>query len=161
MEASKRSDKSILYRGRQLSEAEALQLAQPDLMSGESIVAFLAASAIRQVRRFRVIAALPVIATVVIGALAFRTENARRVALARERSAQSLRLIAESRNRAGLHSLMFALEADRILPSDRTLSNLVARLEHYWYVERAWWETRGKWHPLVVSPDGAFVVTAD
>jgi WD40 repeat protein len=83
------------------------------------------------------------------------------IAEARERAAESARLIAESRNTANLRSLMFAIEADGILPSDRALANLVARVEHYWHVESAWWEPHGTWHPLVVSPDGALVVTAD
>jgi WD40 repeat protein len=79
----------------------------------------------------------------------------------RERAAQSARLVAESRNTGNLRSLMFAIEADAIMPSARTLANLVARIEHYWYVERTWWEPSGTWHRLAVTSDGTSMFTAD
>jgi len=83
------------------------------------------------------------------------------IAEARERAAQSARLVAESRNTNALRSLMFAIEADGILPSDGTISNLVQRIQYYRNIERSWWQAPGTWHPLAVAPDGKSAVTAD
>lgn len=82
-EESRRSDRSILYRGRQLKEAHALRASQPDLVAGDAIFAFLAESAAAQTRRLRLIVFLSIAATAVIGLLALRAEKDGRLALAR------------------------------------------------------------------------------
>lgn len=82
-EESGRRDKSILYRGRQLTEAQALRVAQPDLVSGNAIVGFLSASEAAQTSRFRQLAIASMVALLVIAALALQADSARRLALSR------------------------------------------------------------------------------
>ncbi len=122
-EESGRRDKSILYRGRQLREAEVLQTAQPDLVSGDAIVAFLAASFAAQTRRARIVAALAVTATVVITALAINSERARQLALARF-------VAAEARQAASTDTgLLLAVQATRISETPEAYGALLEKLD--------------------------------
>ncbi len=83
------------------------------------------------------------------------------IAKARERIAQGARLVAESRSANNLERLQYAIEAEVRDPANSTRANLIAQVEHYWYVERAWWEPLGIWHPLATSSNGSWMVTAD
>lgn len=129
-EESQRRNKSILYRGRQLADAEALRRGQPDLVAGEAILAFLAASAGEQTWRARRTTALAVIAAVIIAGLALRAEFSRRLALSRF-------VAAEARQAASPDvGLRLALQATRISETPEAFGALLERLDAQPYLRQ-------------------------
>jgi len=82
-EESRRKDRSILYRGGQLIEANALLATQSDLMNGETVFAFLNESGVAQSRRQRLMTSIAVLGAGVIGFLAVRAEYESRLAQVR------------------------------------------------------------------------------
>jgi hypothetical protein len=122
-EDSKRMDKSVLYRGRQLKEAEALRVAQPDLVSGDAIVGFLAASEAAQTQRFRQIAFASVAALVVIAFLALQAEAARQLALSRFVASEARQAPSPDTG------ILLAAQATRISDAPEAFGALLERLD--------------------------------
>jgi hypothetical protein len=128
---SSHRDTSVLYRGRQLAQAETLRAEQPDLVAGEAIVAFLSASARAQVRRARIVTGLAVFALVVISLLTVQRETSRRLALSRF-------VASEARQSPGPDtSLLLALQATRISDTPEASGALIERLDALPYLRQA------------------------
>lgn len=122
-EESGRKDRSILYRGRQLIEAEKLRAAQPDLVAGDAIVAFLSASARHQTRRALWLAGLAASAAVAIAILGVNAELSRRLAFSRF-------IAAEARQAASPDTgLLLALQATTISDTPEAFGALLERLD--------------------------------
>ena len=123
-------NKSILYRGRQLTEARALQSSQPDLMAGQAIDTFLSASAAAQTRRFRTLMIVAIAVAISIGALAVQREMSRRLALSRF-------VAAEARQAAGADmGLLMAVQATHISPTAEAFGALIERLDAQPYLRQ-------------------------
>lgn len=122
-EDSKRKDKSILYRGRQLAQAEALRTTQSDLVAGEAIVSFLAASATHQRRSAFWVAGFSIVAAVAIAGLGLGAEFSRRLALSRF-------IAAEARQAASPDTgLLLAVQATTVSDSAEGFGALLERLD--------------------------------
>lgn len=120
---SRRKNRSILYRGRQLDEAHALRAAQPDLVNGDAIIAFLTESAAAQTQRLRWVAVISIAAAAAIGVLAVQSERAGRLALARF-------IAAEARQAPSPDTgLLLAVQATAISDTPEAHGALLERLD--------------------------------
>lgn len=119
---SKGKDRSILYRGKQLSTAEALRLTQPDLIAGPAIAAFLAASSNAQARRALVLSVVSLAAISAIGVFAVRAELLRTLSLSRY-------LAAEARQAPSVDTgLLLAVQATHVSDTPEAYGALLERL---------------------------------
>lgn len=122
-ERSQRKDRSVLYHGRQLSEAHSLRKAQPDLMASEAIVAFLEESATAQTRRLRLLVGLSIAAAGAIAVLWIRAEYEGRLALSRF-------VAAEARQAASPDTgLLLAVQAASITATPEAHGAVLERLD--------------------------------
>jgi len=144
---SGRRDKSILYRGRQLLEAQDLRAAQPDLVTGPAIDVFLAASAAAQSRRARYVTVTAIAVAVAIGILAVQREMSRRLALSRFVAAEARQMPSPD---AGL---LMAVQATRISETPEAFGALMERLDEQPYLRHMIRSDYGEVRSLAFDPE--------
>lgn len=125
---SKELDRSILYRGRQLTEAQRIIAASPDLAAEVEITAFLLASAMRQRRIWRNLVFGVSLVCLALLTLAAIAEHLREVAEDRLALAVSRQLAVRSRAEpAPVLSLLIAKER----PTQEAEANPLERLQRW------------------------------
>ena len=122
---SKGVDASVLYRGRQLTEAERLARENPDLLAIGEVVAFLAAGAERQKRFWRRLALASTAAALVILASAVLTFFQYLIAEERRATSDSRRLAIIARETDGAdRALLVSIQAYRLSATLEAARNL-------------------------------------
>ena len=147
-EESKHSNRSILYRGRQLKEAESLLASQPDLVSGDSITRFLSASTTAQRQRLQLLTAIAFIGVVILAVLGIQREIARRLALSRFVAAEARQAPSPDTG------LLLAVQATRISEAPEAFGALIERLDALPYLRQVTRLTDAPVTSLAFDPKG-------
>lgn len=122
-DAEARKNRSILYRGRQLAEAERLRVEQPDLVAGDAVLAFLSASARTQTARWRWLTGAAAFVALTVTMLAFWIDHERQLALSRY-------LASEARQAASPDTrLLLALQAIRFSTTSEAYGAIAEQLD--------------------------------
>jgi len=135
--ASARRETSILYRGEQLAEANALMRGNPDLVVLDEVLPFLTAAEERQRRFLRRTAAGGALGTVVFLVLFVVTYVAYELAEQRRLASLSRQLAIASREAPGPdRTLLISAQAVATAKTPEALGNLLERLEEWRFLRR-------------------------
>lgn len=128
--ASGRKDRSLLYRGAELVEAERIAANSPDVVAAEQVLPFLTAAAQAQRMRFRATIAIAAAVVIVIGGIAAYAWRQQTLAESRQAAAEAQ--ITPFRDRG----LLLALEAERIAPTSEARGAQMALLGAMPHIDR-------------------------